>query len=58
MSGVCYHDPYLFFTDHANTGLESVLPQTPWGGHEDYDFPASVGPVSLYFFAMLPNYSA
>jgi cohesin complex subunit SCC1 len=23
--------------------LGSVLPQTPWGGHEDYDFPASVG---------------
>jgi len=26
-----------------NAGMSSVLPQTPWGGHEDYDFPASVG---------------
>lgn len=25
------------------TGMPSVLPQTPWGGQDDYDFPASVG---------------
>jgi cohesin complex subunit SCC1 len=24
--------------------LGSVLPHTPWGGQDDYDFPASVGP--------------
>ncbi|ODN02727.1 Double-strand-break repair protein rad21 [Orchesella cincta] len=28
--------------DNANAAT-SVLPQTPWGAHEDYDFPASVG---------------
>lgn len=30
--------------DNGNQG-NSVLPQTPWGGHDDYDFPPSVGPV-------------
>jgi hypothetical protein len=36
-----------------NGGMGSVLPQTPWGGHEDYDFPASVGAVSYFKIDLL-----
>lgn len=35
-------DPSLILGGDA-AASNSVLPQTPWGGHDDYDFPASVG---------------
>jgi len=38
-----------FFLDQIAAAIGDVLPNTPWaGGNEDYDFPASVGPVRLY----------
>lgn len=43
---------YFFKLGDAANAAASVLPQTPWGGHDDYDFPASVGAVRTKNFEL------
>ena len=49
------HQASLQGLDVMASGMGSVLPTTPWGNQDDYDFPASVGAVSIIHKCDLSN---